>query len=182
MLEVLDLLNHVDWLKGQRSRVGFWLGLAHRPRGLQALLSHSLRGITELVRPVNRFAKQRHWNHAVAIHIEHWARRCGGNGLNPIGPRWQRKEISDDATCRLAERLHHRWAMAFSCHVQRISKPCFSGSFIHVDSRIKQHGVMAQRGVWIAFIDAMIDQQRQVVLGRNMPSDFDGWILMKSEG
>ena len=71
--------------------------------------------------------------------------------------------------------------MAFSCHVQRISKPCFSGFFIHVDSRIKQHGVVAQRGVWIAFINAMIDQQRQVVLSRNMPSNFDGWVLMQAE-
>ena len=36
MLEVLDLLNHVDWLKGQRASVWFWVGLANRPRGLQA--------------------------------------------------------------------------------------------------------------------------------------------------
>ena len=98
VLGILDVLYHIDGLKGQRTSVGFWPGFTRRPRGLQALLSHSLGGIAELVRTVNRFAKQRHWNHTVAVDIEHGACRSRSNGVNPIGPWRQRKEICDDAT------------------------------------------------------------------------------------
>ena len=71
--------------------------------------------------------------------------------------------------------------MAFSCHMKHVPEACFPASSIHIDSGIKQHGVMAQRGVWIAFINAVVDQQRQFVLSGNMPSNFDGWVLMQTE-
>lgn len=71
--------------------------------------------------------------------------------------------------------------MAVSRHMKHVAKPCFSAPFVHVNSCIEQHGVMAQRSVRIPLIDAVVDQQRPIVFSRNVPAKVDCRVLMESE-
>lgn len=71
--------------------------------------------------------------------------------------------------------------MAFASEMEHIAQAVLSAVLVHINSSLEQHVVMPKRGVWIPFIDAVVNQERETVSLGNGGPYFDGRVLMNAE-
>ena len=98
-----------------------------------------------------------------------------GHGPHPIGPGWQREQVGDDNARPLSQFLHGRRAMTVSSEVKHVAKALLAEASVEVHGGVHDDVVMSQRGVRVAFVQSVIDQQRAaVVVGHPTPHINDG--------
>jgi hypothetical protein len=71
--------------------------------------------------------------------------------------------------------------MPFTGDVEHIAKAESIASIMHVNGGIQDAVVVAQRGVWVAFIQPVIDQQRSVVVCSERPTDVKSRVFIHTE-
>ena len=181
LVEVGQLMFDHDGFKRQVAVVGFHLVVHLRPAALKALLAQFLGPVSELEGTVDRASVERHGDDAMAVNFDNRAFGQVGHGLHPIGPGWEREQVGDDHARPLSQFLHRRRAMTGSSEVKHVAKALLAETSVQVNGCVHDHVVMAQRGVRVAFVQSVVDQQRAAVVVSHPSSDVDNRVLMHAK-
>jgi hypothetical protein len=71
--------------------------------------------------------------------------------------------------------------MTVSSEVKHVAKALLAEASVQVNGGVHDHVVMAQRGVRVAFVQSVVDQQRAAVVVSHPSSDVDNRVLMDAK-
>ena len=71
--------------------------------------------------------------------------------------------------------------MPFPGEVKHVAQPLLFEPAMEVYGRVHHRIVMAQRGVWVAFVKAVVNQQRPVVVVRHPAAYVHGGVFVGSK-
>ena len=153
-----------------------------RPWHSNTAFSQLLCRISISKRPVNRFPKNRKWDHTMAIDFHDRANCVCCNQIHPIFPRWKWEQIGDDDACIRSEFLQNWRPMSLSCYVQGVFNTELFTPTVQIHGSIKKNAVMTSICVRVTFVNSLVNKERKIVAVCEDSTSIDGWIFVGSQG
>ena len=181
LAEVGQLVFDHHGFKRQFSAVGLHLKFEVRPAALEPLFAQFLGTVSEFERAVNGASVQRHGDHAVSVHFDDGPFGALGDGANPIGPGREWKEVGDDHAGHAGQPFHGGRTMTVSGQVKHVAKALFGEASVEVNSGVHHDVVVAERGVRVALVEAVVNQERSAVVVRHPAPNINHGVFMNAK-